>query len=598
MKALGIVHEHNATVCLMEDGRVTFCQSEERLNRIKASAGFPHETLRHVYENVAAPGSIDVAVVFEKTIDGYLSMKGRDFAPAPGSQYLDPAQLAPTFRRRVRMTPLGQMLVRLKAARREGDVRLRAEAEAWFCGALRLPAEKVRYLDHHLAHAYSVVPNIAAWGKTLVLTLDGYGDGLCATVNVFDGGKLQRLSAADDRHSIGTYYCDTTLLLGMKALEDEFKLMGLAPYARRADYEDLVTRLRRMLSIDAQGRWKSAPNPERLMGELEGLYRHRRFDQVAAAIQALTEELIVEWVRHWIDRTGCRSVALAGGVFLNVKASQRVAQMAEVERLFVMPSAGDESCAIGAAAWGTLALQPQAALEPLRDLYLGVGFSAAQIEDALRESDASSRYAISRPADIHRHAAELLAKNRIVARFAGRMEFGARALGNRSILANPSDPRNAARINDAVKERDFWMPFAPSILEEDMARYVCDPERAFAPYMCLAFDATALARHDLAAAIHPRDFTLRPQAVRRQWNPGFHELIRCFKSITGVGALLNTSFNLHGEPIVCSPRDAIRTTDQCGIDYLVLGDFLLAKRPNLAVVSDENHDRSRARARA
>jgi carbamoyltransferase len=303
-------------------------------------------------------------------------------------------------------------------------------------------------------------------------------------------------------------------------------------------------------------------------------------------------------VRHWVQRTGCRNVALAGGVFLNVKASQRVAGIDEVERLFVMPSAGDESCAIGAAVWGTLALQPHAALEPLRDLYLGVGFSAAQIEDALRESDASSRYVISRPADIQQHAAELLAKNRIVARFAGRMEFGARALGNRSILANPSDARNAARINAAVKERDFWMPFAPSILEEDMPRYVRDHERAFAPYMCLAFDATAQARHDLAAAIHPCDFTLRPQAVRREWNPGYHELIRAFRKITGVGALLNTSFNLHGEPIVCSPRDAIRTTDRCGIDYLILEDFLLAKRPNLAVVPDESHAPSRARAGA
>jgi carbamoyltransferase len=222
-------------------------------------------------------------------------------------------------------------------------------------------------------------------------------------------------------------------------------------------------------------------------------------------------------------------------------------------------------------------------------------YSSAEIAAALGAAQASSRYVIATPGNVEHAVARLLADNRIVARFGGRMEFGARALGNRSILANPADAGNVARINQAIKDRDFWMPFAPSILEEDMARYAKNSQRLFAPYMCISFDATGEARRDLAAAIHPRDFTLRPQAVRKAWNPGYHDLISAFKRITGIGAVLNTSFNLHGEPIVCSPFDAIRTADLSGIGHLALGDLILTKR---SAQIHEVHDRSRSLARA
>jgi carbamoyltransferase len=151
-------------------------------------------------------------------------------------------------------------------------------------------------------------------------------------------------------------------------------------------------------------------------------------------------------------------------------------------------------------------------------------------------------------------------------------------LGNRSILANPSRFENLHRINEAIKSRDFWMPFTPSILAEDMERYIVNPKGIYAPYMCITFDTTPDARRDLIAAIHPRDLTARPQSVFRDWNPDYHELLSRFKSLTGIGGVLNTSFNLHGEPNVCSPQDAIRTVDQSGLQYLVMGRFLLEKK--------------------
>ena len=576
MKVLGIVHEHNATVCLMQDGRIVFCQSEERLNRIKSSSGFPHETLRYVYEHLASPAEIDLAVVFEKSLSGYLAMKAREFKPEIGSFHLEPGAARLTLRERLLRTAPGRFARRLKAARVEASHGLRQEAEAYFSKALRLDATKIRYVDHHLGHALSVFPNVAQWGMALIFTLDGFGDGLCGTVSLVDQGKLERLSASEERHSLGMLYWDSTLLMGMKGLEDEFKVMGLAPYSDPSKHERLLARLRNLILIDEAGEWKCAVHPDTLFDELERTFRLNRFDRIAGAVQALTEELITKWVSFWVAKTGCRNVALSGGVFMNVKAAHRVADLPLVDRLFVMPSAGDESCAIGSAVWGTLQALPAQALQPLSSLFLGMEFSEAEIEGALAEAGCAARYHLSRPENVHCEVARLLAENKIVARFAGRMEFGARALGNRSILANPSDLRNVQRLNSAIKNRDFWMPFAPSILEDDMPRYVKGHDRIFSPYMCVARDSTPLAQRDLVAAIHPRDLTLRPQAVRREWNPEFFEIIKTFKVLTGIGGVINTSFNLHGEPIVCSPRDAIDTFERSKLDYMMLGPFLLA----------------------
>lgn len=598
MRVLGIVHEHTATVCLMEDGRVVFCQSEERLNRLKNSSGFPVETLRHVYDHVAPAESIDLAVVFEKTIQGFLSMKARGFRPIEGGDYVNRRSRTRTLKQRLLQTNPAWRARTLKRSLTEKRASIRQEAESYFSHALRLDPDRIRYLDHHLAHAYSVLPNVWMWNRALVFTLDGYGDGLCATVNLYDHGRLRRLSACDERHSVGNYYRHTAWILGMKALEDEFKIAGLAPYAAPYACRGLLDELHGLLTVDDRGEWKSVPNPEALFDTLTRVYRFRRFDHIAGAIQSLTEALIVKWVSYWVAATGCRDVAVAGGVFMNVKASQRLAETESIDRLFVMPSAGDESCAIGSAAWGTLTHAPDMELQPLQDLYLGMTFSGADVERALADTDAARRYHISRPANMSRHVARLLADNKIVARCSGRMEFGARALGNRSILANPSDPLNVGRMNEAIKSRDFWMPFAPSILEEDMPRYVLGHDRVFAPYMCMTFDATPEAQHDLAAAIHPKDVTLRPQAVRREWNEPFFDIIHAFKGLTGIGAVLNTSFNLHGEPIVCSPADAIRTADRCRLEYLVLEDYLLVKQRYPDAVAREDHSHTRVPAHA
>lgn len=581
MNILGVHYGHNATVCLLQNGRLVFCQSEERFNRIKNCVTFPSLTLEHIYQNLVSPEEIDHAVLFQNDESTYRVLSKGGFKPVDGGHYLNPDSLRRKWKEPIYQTTLGRAFKQMKDELKHQIRGYRRKMMAWASQELRLPPDKVQCVDHHLAHAHSAVPNIQDWGQTLIFTLDAAGDGLCATVNLFANGEMRVLSRTSDKHSLGDYYTKTTCLLGMKGSEHEFKVMGLAPYAKSHYYQNILEALRRMIRINEEGDWESKHNSKSLLRELDNIYRFQRFDNVAGAIQELTEELTCQWTQHWMRKTGCRNIALAGGVFMNVKACQRIAAMDSGEKIFIVPSAGDETTAVGAAVWAHLKYSRAQPLEPIRDLYLGIEFRDSEIEAALKNANVPARYDVSRPGNINLAIAKLLAENKIVARCSGRMEFGARALGNRSILANPSDFTNLNTINEAIKCRDFWMPFTPSILEEEMPRYIQNHDRIFAPYMCITFDSTQEARRDLKAALHPKDFTVRPQCVIKSWNPDYHEIISEFKKLTGIGGVLNTSFNLHGEPNVCSPADAIHTLDNSGLNYLAMGSHLLSKRISL-----------------
>jgi carbamoyltransferase len=562
----------------MQNGRVVFCQSEERFNRIKNCVAFPSLTLEYIYKNLVSPEEIDHAVLFQSDESTYRILKRAGFRAIEGGCYLNPDSLQGKWNEPIYQTSPGRAFKQIKDELNREVRGYRQEMMAWAGKELRLSPEKVVCVNHHLAHAYSAVPNIQDWQQTLVFTLDAAGDGLCATVNMFENGEMQVLKSTGAEHSLGDYYTQTTCLLGMKGSEHEFKVMGLAPYAKSNYYKNTLEALRRMLRINEEGDWESKYSSKSLLRELDKVFRFQRFDNVSGAIQELTEELTCQWAQHWVSKTGCRNIALAGGVFMNVKACQRIAAMECIDKIFIVPSAGDESTAVGAAVWAHLKYGRTQPLEPVRDLYLGVEYGDADIEAELKKGHISERYDVSQPDNINLAIAKLLSENRIVARCTGRMEFGARALGNRSILANPSDFANLNTINEAIKSRDFWMPFTPSILEEDMPRYIKNHDRIFAPYMCITFDSTQEARKDLKAALHPKDATVRPQCVLKGWNPDYHEIISEFKKLTGIGGVLNTSFNLHGEPNVCSPADAIHTLDNSGLNYLAMGSYLLSKR--------------------
>ena len=200
------------------------------------------------------------------------------------------------------------------------------------------------------------------------------------------------------------------------------------------------------------------------------------------------------------------------------------------------------------------------------------------IESAIKETAADKKYKLAKEGNINKKIAELLNLGEIVARFSGRMEWGARALGNRTILMDPRNRDGVRELNAFIKQRDFWMPFAPSVLAERQHDYLINPKNIKAPYMIMAFETTEKGKKELIAALHPYDFTARPQIVDANFNVGYHEVIKEFEKLTGVGAVLNTSFNLHGEPIVCTPKDAISVFERSGLKFLALGDYLLSKK--------------------
>ncbi|TLZ79033.1 MAG: carbamoyltransferase [Methanobacteriota archaeon] len=401
-------------------------------------------------------------------------------------------------------------------------------------------------------------------------------------MNIGRAGRLERLHAVQQADSIGNIYAMATFLLGMVPLEHEYKLMGLAPYADPNGTErvyQLLTPLVRFNPRTPLGWERAAGCPDTYCSYrfFKGLFERQRFDWVAGGLQKFTEHVLTEWVRRCVQTTGIGRVALSGGVFMNVKANKAIMELPEVEELFVYPSCGDETNAMGAAYWVYAQRAGVETMAPLQDLYWGPQYTDEEIGRAVEGFTFSTPVRCARLEPVEPRVAALLAEGKVVARFAGREEFGARALGNRSILANPSDPAVVREINEMIKARDFWMPFAPSMLAARNGQYVVNPKHVPSPYMILAFDTTDR-RNTIRAAIHPFDSTVRPQEVSAAWNPSYHALLAEFERFTGIGGILNTSFNLHGFPIVSSPEDALDVFDRSGLRYLAIGNWLVEKR--------------------
>ncbi|HUA52663.1 MAG TPA: carbamoyltransferase C-terminal domain-containing protein [Candidatus Sulfotelmatobacter sp.] len=576
MAHLGISTSHNATVAVVRDGTVVFCQSEERIARLKNVAGFPAETLEFLFANVIDRSAVRSCTFAMRSPNAYRYLAERGFRPHRYEARLNLAQVE-----RWKTHPSSADIEEWGVAPGEPDRTPDADALRAVSRAIGLDVGRLKPMDHHAAHMYSVLPFLPAdpVERWLFLTLDGLGDGLCATVSGYADGRFERLAITDDLASLGMIYWLVTGMLGFTMNEHEYKIMGLAPYSRREHHERLVGWFRELLWVDENGAWqRSYQTIPELRYRLREIVFVQRFDAVAGALQDYTEEMVVRWASHWMHRTGIGSVACAGGVFMNVKVNQRLEALPDIERLVVVPSAGDESTAIGAAVHGSLTSEPNRAIARAPHVFLGWSFDDAEIRQAIARAMGPRHFTIDRPADINRAVAQLLADDQIVARCTGPMEFGARALGNRSILAHPGKAENLELLNDAIKERDFWMPFAPSILDIDAERYLSTSGKADRSAMMVAADVRPEAVVDLASAIHRRDRTARPQIVSRATNAAYYELILAFRELTGIGAVLNTSFNLHGEPIVGSPADAIDTVLRSGLRHLALGSFLLTKK--------------------
>jgi len=460
-------------------------------------------------------------------------------------------------------------------------VGMREARRAYIAENLKISSsDRIVFKDHHASHAYyGVLAAPKASGRRLIFTADGFGDGANATIWISDGpGRLKEVFRTDQCH-IGRMYRYATLLLGMKPAEHEFKVMGLAPYANPDYCQRAYEVYAETLQVDGLD-FKYKVQPHDNFFHFKERLQSERFDAIAYGIQRRTEELLLEWVINGIAQTGIREVIFSGGVAQNIKANKRIWESDCVDSLFVPPGPHDESLSIGAAFMESVESGQLAdAKNGFTSAYLGIEYDDAEIAKHLKYYQTKSNFLFREacPDDV----AEILARGEVVGCFQGRMEFGARALGNRSIVADPRHPRVIQLINDQVKLRDFWMPFAPSVLAEREHDYLVNPKKIDARYMTMAFESTEQGKASISAALHPYDKTGRPNVVHATQNPKYHALISAFEKKTGVGALLNTSFNLHGEPVVEKPEDALSTFERSGLSHMFVGGFLVSKAEKL-----------------
>lgn len=561
MRVLGVSLGVCSGAALVDDGRLVAAVNEERLNRRKFWMGFPRASIAQCL--ALAPGPVDL-VAFGSTTH----------SPPTDVNTYRIEQLSPMERLLGVLGDLG--LQRPLLGTRAGVGLYRALAGGLL--TLQRPALRrglaacgvtapVTFLDHHACHAASAALT-CGYDDALVITADQMGDGLCASVSVLEGRRLRPVREALVFHSLGIFYGYVTLMMGFR-IGREGKVMGLAAhgdprktlpvfrkYAGFSPRSGIIENRQRGFISDYR----------RLCADLAPFSR----EDVAAGIQAHFEESLTALARYWLARTGKRRLCVAGGIFANVKVNQCLREMPEVDDVYVFANMGDGGLGAGAALLAHARRNPDGPATPLSTLYLGPAASRAEVIEAL---EATPGIRFHEAPDPEQEAADLLAEGKVVAWFAGRMEYGPRALGHRSILSTARDASINRWLNDKLRRTEF-MPFAPTLLDEDAPLLLegWAPHHIDARHMTSAYRATPLCRQIAPAVVHV-DGTARPQVLRAQDDAGYHRLLSAYKRRTGHGIVLNTSFNMHEEPIVCTPRDALRGFLAAGLDALFIDGF-------------------------
>ncbi len=581
MYILGISPDHTASAALLKDGKVIACVSEERFNRIKGSFGIPRRSIEFCLATAQIEAKDLDLVVVSSQIPPPLPQMGFNnkrsvnlykFLKTGYSYLIDTIEWKLPFLRSVDESGYNLVAQIMKGSINKERIKKLQEV-------LAIQEDKILFLEHHLNHAVTGLygaPYLSEGVKELiVITADAEGDGLAATVSVYKNNQLIRIGETSQNNSVGNFYSAITKFLGMKPGEHEYKVMGLVPYAPKEDVNRVFELVKDWIVVDKKNlSFKTCVNAHQFLRLCHLKLSEKRFDHIAAAAQRLLEERMLELIKAAIQKTGIKTVIVSGGVFMNVKLNKLIAEQPEITKFFAFPSCGDESNALGACYFGYKKLNPDKIPDPIRDLYLGPSFLP---EEASKVVNKIKQAKVSAPNNIGQAVAKLLSEGKIVARFDGKSEWGARALGNRSILADPSNPKVVERINKMIKNRDFWMPFAPVILDEDKDKYLKYFNNSIGYYMMMAYDTKEEYRDDLSAAMHLYDKTARAQILLKEFNPKLWEIISYFKKLTGRGVLLNTSFNIHGEPIVGSPEDAVDVFRRSGLEYLALGNYLISK---------------------
>ena len=576
---------HDSAACLLHDGEIVAAAQEERFSRIKGDASFPLKSIDYCLgasgikvSDLAYVGFYDKPLLkFERILETYLAVAPRGFRSF--------FQAAPIW-----------LTDKLYTDRKIRD-------------ALQYEGP-VLYSEHHESHAASAFfPS--PFREAAILTMDSVGEWATASLGLGRENDIEILSELHWPDSLGLLYSAFTYYTGFKVNSGEYKVMGLAPYGK-PKYVDLI--LRELVDLREDG---SFTLNQRYFNYLTGLtMTNGAFDELfggpprvpeskltqrdmdlACSIQTVCEEIMLRMARTVHRETGLKDLCLAGGVALNCVGNGRLLREGPFRDIWIQPAAGDAGGAVGVAQliWHRHCGKPRndsAGRDGMQGAYLGPEFSPAEIEDYLRSRGAA--YERLERNSLLERVARLLAEEKVVGWFNGRMEFGPRALGTRSILGDPRSPRMQAQMNLKIKFREGFRPFAPSVLLERASDYF-DLDRE-SPYMLLVapvkrerqismdkeqrqlwgIDQLNVVRSDIPAVTHI-DYSARIQTVARETNSDYYDLLKAFESLTGCGLLVNTSFNVRGEPIVCTPEDAFRCFMRTHIDHLVLGPFLLDK---------------------
>jgi carbamoyltransferase len=598
LKVLGISPlDKDASASLVENGTILFASGEERYTRKKQHSGFPVNAIRAALE--ASGTSVDdldeVSYPFldwqeeGKHIQRALREQKAFLSETPAPDFaalLDAAdkrvpertasvhgldspnqRMVRSWQKRAAYKLYGLSGYSAKITQKESKEwadRAVKDHKHWSSelqqGLKELGLDgKLKRYEHHLSHASNAYL-ASGYDRALVITLDGYGSGLAGSVSLGEGGKLSRKQGLLYPHSLGTFYEGVTGALGYTPDRHAGKIVGLAAYGDHKVLGEAI--LARFHQEDGQYRIFSPLN------SFFGRHVATRFPMidVAAAYQWVLEQVACRLVSYWAKKLGCSKVVLSGGVTANVKMNQRIHELEEIDGIYVYPNMGDGGCGSGIAMHASW---EGGARDPLPSAYLGAEYSDDEIKIALDK--AGLKY--ERPANLAAEVASRIHNGNVVARFAGRMEYGPRALGNRSILYHGREPEVNQWLNKRLGRTEF-MPFAPVTLwEKRHENYLGLTGAEYtAQFMTITFDCTDHMKSSCPAAVHV-DGTARPQLIKRDLNPGYYDILAEYEKLSGLSSLINTSFNMHEEPIVRTPEDAIRAFLDGRLDGLAIGGF-------------------------
>lgn len=578
MAVIGIGDSHDSGAAAISHGNVISAINEERFTKRKNEVGFPYHSLKYVHAQVqddeiqaCALAWIGGNALISRMVPSWdqkrrllwrreLDKPSRFSMHATNMVY----KLIQNQNPKYFWSALGKSISAPITRKRLNKVHK------------GLGGKRLYMIEHHLAHASSAYYS-SGFKEALIITLDGAGDGLSGTVSIGDNGSIKRLAEFKASTSLGILYGAATAACDMRYSEDEGKLMSLAAYS----YPKRIEAFNDICKYDIQRKQlvsKTKTQNELLLAEYMKdhiLSKHDR-ESFAYALQAHVEEQVVSIVRQWVNETNIRNVAVSGGFFSNVITNMLIEHMPEVKNLFVFPQMGDGGLSFGAAAYVDFMINGRFNDKQINNIYFGPSCTNAAIEEFLKGQKGSKKIEFEEVKSASKEGASLIAKdNEIVLWFQGAMEYGPRALGNRSVLALPSDRENRKRINLIIKKRPYYQPFASTVL-------VSDAKRLFTDYVCQNRFMTS-ANHvkgehfaDMEAASHV-DHTTRPQILGSE-NKLYEELIKEVKKSTGFGAVLNTSLNKHGKPMAASPEDALWTLENTGANVLIMGNYIVRKK--------------------